>query len=212
MHPWQKKATVADRKTDEWISLRSESFRYLLLLQQQLFRPHSFSQQHQSWSELCQTTQHQCNLCIGSVAKRLTWRTELCDLIGTHCTDRSGQTVVWQCCHADLSSLLFWKGPGHETKSCVCTWMQGQLESFSNVTGLTCKVRRCNKQCVIWCSTGCNLRAASGICGGAWHTFVRAITIPRCATTATATSCSRFHWTCIVNQRLTTLCRNWLQI
>ena len=43
-----KTATVAGRKTDEYISPRSESFRYFLLLQQQLFRPHSFSQQHQT--------------------------------------------------------------------------------------------------------------------------------------------------------------------
>ena len=43
-----KSATVAGRKTDEYISPRSESFRYLLLLQKQLFRPHSFSQQHQT--------------------------------------------------------------------------------------------------------------------------------------------------------------------
>ena len=43
-----KSATVAGRKTDECISPRSESFRYLLLVPQQLFRPHSFSQQHQT--------------------------------------------------------------------------------------------------------------------------------------------------------------------
>ena len=42
-------ATVAGRKTDEYISHRSESFpRYLLLLQQQLFTSRSFSQQHQT--------------------------------------------------------------------------------------------------------------------------------------------------------------------
>ena len=43
-----KSATVAGRKTDECISPRSESFRYLILVQQHLFRPHSFSQQHQT--------------------------------------------------------------------------------------------------------------------------------------------------------------------
>ena len=55
VYPWQK-CYWAGRKTDKCISPRSESFLYLLLLhQQQLFRPHSFSQQHQTWSELSQT-------------------------------------------------------------------------------------------------------------------------------------------------------------
>ena len=67
-----KNATVAGRKTDECISPRSESFCYLLLLQQLLFRPHSYSQQHQTRSELCQMAQHQLKHRL--VTKRLTWR------------------------------------------------------------------------------------------------------------------------------------------
>ena len=67
-----KSATVAGRKTDKCIPPRSKSFRYLLLVQQRCFRSHSFSQQHQTWSQLCQTAQHQ--LVHRSVTKRLTWR------------------------------------------------------------------------------------------------------------------------------------------
>ena len=64
-----KSATVASWKTDKYISPRSERFCYLLLLQKQIFRPHSFSQQHQTWSELCQTSQHQL-----VITKWLMWR------------------------------------------------------------------------------------------------------------------------------------------
>ena len=63
-----KSATVAGRKTDKYISPRSKSFHYLLLLQQQLFITTFFLT---ATSEFVK--RHNTNLCIGLVTKQLVW-------------------------------------------------------------------------------------------------------------------------------------------
>ena len=64
-----------------------ESFRYIPLLQQQLFDSHFFSQQHQSFVKQLNTRlDYECDV------------TELYNLIGVHSTVRTGQGIVWLCC------------------------------------------------------------------------------------------------------------------
>ena len=71
MHPWQK---CYCSWTENWRIHLSQKRKLPLLpfASVTTFRPHSFSQQHQTWSELCQTAQH--HLVHRSVTKRLTWR------------------------------------------------------------------------------------------------------------------------------------------
>ena len=97
---------VAGRKTDNCIFSRSENFHYLPLFEQQLFTPHSFSQQHQNIVK-----RHNTNLCIDLIVymEINVTITQLCNLICAHSTACVGKSVLPD------SFLIFWKGSGHET-------------------------------------------------------------------------------------------------